>query len=231
MDSKLVRVAHLTWRPWQSSSARRAELSVGAPCPGGRTRCPPAPAAGGARSSAYGTGCGTETGPTAPATSALESDLVLQHGGREQQPDEQRQPQSVARAVTTQGYASQPGPPVSAPGRTLWGHHQPPGNDRSHVLRGWSVDRHRSQLADLSLSCRVEANLVDAVAPLGMSHAHPARRRALAGRERLRLERAGLHDVHGHGSLNLGAPRQQRPAAGRREAASEPRRSCTPARP
>src|SRR6266540_6159716 len=84
MDSKLGRVAPLTWRPWQSSSARRAELSVGAPCPGGRTRCPPARAAGAARSCASGTGCGAETGPAASATSALESDLVLQHGGHYQ---------------------------------------------------------------------------------------------------------------------------------------------------
>jgi hypothetical protein len=73
---KPTRVAPPTWWPWRSTSARGAERSVGARCPGGRTRCPPASAAGVARSCGYGTGRGTQTGGATSATSALESDLV-----------------------------------------------------------------------------------------------------------------------------------------------------------
>jgi hypothetical protein len=75
--SKLNRVAPLTWWPWRSTSARRAERSVGARCPGGRTRCPHASAAGVARSCGYGTGCGTGTRGATLATSALDSESLL----------------------------------------------------------------------------------------------------------------------------------------------------------
>jgi hypothetical protein len=74
MDSKVV--LPLRWRRSQSSSARRVEKSLGAKCPGGRTRCPLAPAAGAARSCGYGTGCGAERASRASVTSALESDRV-----------------------------------------------------------------------------------------------------------------------------------------------------------
>jgi hypothetical protein len=74
--SKPTRVAPPTWWPWRSTSAKRAERSLGARCPGERTRCPSASAAGVARSCGYGTGRGTEAGGATSATGALESDLV-----------------------------------------------------------------------------------------------------------------------------------------------------------
>jgi hypothetical protein len=47
------RVAPPTCQPWRSTSARRAGGSPGAPCPSGRTRCPPARAAAAAKSFGY----------------------------------------------------------------------------------------------------------------------------------------------------------------------------------
>src|SRR4029450_5071832 len=55
-DPKPDRVALSTCQPWRSTSARRAERSLGGPCPRGRTRCLPALAAGAPRTRGEATG-------------------------------------------------------------------------------------------------------------------------------------------------------------------------------
>jgi hypothetical protein len=53
--SNLYWVGGLTCRLLRSTCANRAGVSLGATCPRERTQCPPAPAAGAAKSSGYGT--------------------------------------------------------------------------------------------------------------------------------------------------------------------------------
>jgi hypothetical protein len=52
---KLYWVGGLTCRRLRSTSASRAGVSLGVTCPREQTQCPPAPAAGAAKSSGYGT--------------------------------------------------------------------------------------------------------------------------------------------------------------------------------